>query len=60
MVYRLDLTRGEFLLLEALAKGRTLGTALRAAARRNGRPLSRPAVTRAFRRFTADGILREG
>ena len=58
-VYRLDLTRGEFLLLAALAKGRPLGAALREAARKIGRPLSLPAVTRAFRRFTADGILRD-
>lgn len=60
VVYRLDLSRGEFLLLDALAKGRSLGAALREAARKNGRPLSRPAITRAFRRFTAGGILREG
>jgi hypothetical protein len=58
-VYRVDLGREEFLLLGALAKGRTLGASLRDAARRNGKPLSPPAVTRAFRRFTAEGLLRE-
>jgi hypothetical protein len=59
-VYRLDLTREEFLLLGALAKGQTLGTALRAAARAGRRPLSPRAVTRAFRIFTAEGLLQEG
>ena len=59
-VYRLDLTREELHLLGALAKGRTLGAALRAAARACGKPLSPRAVTRAFRIFTAEGLLREG
>jgi hypothetical protein len=59
-VYRVDLRREEFLLLGALAKGRPLGTALREAARKNGKPLSPGAVTRAFRTFTAEGLLREG
>ena len=59
-VYRLDLTRGEFHLLRALAKGQTLGAALRAAARADGQPLSPRAVTRAFRIFTAEGLLLEG
>lgn len=59
-VYRLDLTREEFHLLGALAKGRTLGVALREAARKNGKPLSPLAVKRAFRIFTAKGLLREG
>jgi hypothetical protein len=59
-VYRLDLTREEFHLLEALAKGRTLGTALRAAARACGKRLSSRAVTRAFRIFTAERLLNEG
>lgn len=58
-VYRLDLTREEFHLLGALAKGRTLGAALRAAARACRKPLSPRAVSRAFRIFTAEGLLRE-
>jgi hypothetical protein len=58
-VYRLDLPREEFHLLGALAKGRTLGVALREAARKNGTPLSPRAVTRAFRTFTAEKLLRE-
>lgn len=59
-VYRLDLTREEFHLLGALAKKQPLGAALREAARRNGKPLAPRAVTRAFRTFTAEGLLREG
>jgi hypothetical protein len=59
-VYRLDLTREEFHLLGALAKGQPLGAALRAAARACRKPLSPRAVTRAFRIFTAEGLLREG
>ncbi len=59
-VYRLDLTREEFHLLGALAKGQTLGMALRAAARACAKPLSPRAVTRAFRTFTAEDLLREG
>lgn len=58
-VYRQDLTREEFHLLRALAKGRTLGMALRAASRACRKPLSPRAVTRAFRIFTAEGLLRE-
>jgi hypothetical protein len=58
-VYRVDLRREEFLLLEVLAKGRPLGTALREAARRNRKPLTPRAVTQAFRTFTAQGLLRE-
>ncbi len=56
-VYRLELTRQEFHLLGALAKGRTLGAALRAAARAFGKTLEPRAVTRAFRTFTAEGLL---
>ncbi|MFI5119522.1 MAG: putative DNA-binding domain-containing protein [Thermoanaerobaculia bacterium] len=59
-VYRLDLRREEFLLLRAIARGRTLGEALRAAARACGGPLAPRAVTRAFRLFTAEGLLDEG
>ncbi|MCM3876842.1 MAG: putative DNA-binding domain-containing protein, partial [Thermoanaerobaculia bacterium] len=59
-VYRVDLRREEFLLLSALAKGRPLGAALRAAARASRKPLSPGAVTRAFRIFTAKGLLGEG
>jgi hypothetical protein len=59
-VYRLDLTREEFHLLGALAKKRPLGVALREAARKSGKPLAPRAVTRAFRVFTAEGLLREG
>ena len=59
-VYRLDLAREEFHLLGALGKGRTLGAVLREAARKNGKPLPPRAVTRAFRTFTAEGLLREG
>lgn len=58
-VYHLDLTREGFHLLGALAKGRPLGAALREAARRNGRRLAPRAVTRAFRTFTAEGLLRD-
>jgi len=59
-VYRLDLAREEFHLLGALGKGRPLGAALREAARKNGEPLAPRAVTRAFGKFTAEGLLREG
>jgi hypothetical protein len=59
-VYRVDLRREEYLLLGALAKGRSLGAALREAARKSGKPLPPRAVTRAFRTFTAEGLLREG
>lgn len=57
-VYRLDLTREEFHLLGALGRGLTLGEALRAAAQACRKPLSPRAVTRAFRIFTAKGLLR--
>ncbi len=56
-VIRIDLGRAEFHLLSALATGRPLGSALRDAARRNGKPLSAPAVLRAFRTFTAQRLL---
>ena len=59
-VTRLDLTREEFRLLGALAEGQTLGAALRRAVRKGGRPMSPRAVTRAFRTFTSEGLLREG
>jgi hypothetical protein len=59
-VYRVDLRREEFLLLSVLTKGRPLGAALRTAARACREPLSPQAVTRAFRIFTAEGLLREG
>ncbi|MDL2716235.1 MAG: DNA-binding domain-containing protein [Acidobacteriota bacterium] len=59
-VYRVELRREEFLLLGALTKGRPLGAALREAARRNGKPLSPAAVTRAFRTFTAERLIGEG
>jgi hypothetical protein len=58
VVYRLDLSRGEFHLLAALAAGAPLGKALRLSARRTGRPLSPAAVRKAFRTFTSEGILR--
>jgi hypothetical protein len=58
-VSRLDLTREEFRLLGALSTGRPLGAALRGAARKGGKPLSPRAVTRAFRTFTSEGLLRE-
>ncbi len=57
-VCRLNLTRGEFHLLSALAGGAPLGKALRLAARRAGRPLAPSAVRRAFRIWTSEGILR--
>ena len=57
-VYRLDLSRGEFHLLSALAAGETLGKALRLASRRAGKPLSPAAVRKAFRLWTSEGILR--
>jgi putative DNA-binding protein len=59
-VHRLDLTREEFHLLGALAKGQTLGAALRSAERACRKRLSPRAVTRAFRTFTAEGLLHEG
>jgi hypothetical protein len=58
VVYRLDLGRGEFHLLAAIAGGAPLGKALKAAARKAGRPLSPAAVRRAFRLFTSEGLLR--
>jgi hypothetical protein len=58
-VYRVDLGREEFFLLSALAKGQPLGVALRAAARALRTSLSPRAVTRAFRIFTAKGLLGE-
>ncbi len=58
VVHRLDLTRAEFHLLSALAAGAPLGKALRLAARKAGRPLSSAAVRKAFRIWTAEGILR--
>lgn len=58
VVYRLDLTRGEFHLLSALAAGEPLGRSLRLAARKAGRPLSPAAVRKAFRIWTSEGILR--
>lgn len=58
VVYRLDLTRGEFHLLSALAAGQPLGKALRLAARKAGKALSPAAVRRAFRVWTSEGILR--
>jgi hypothetical protein len=58
VVYRLDLTRGEFHLLSALAGGQPLGKALRIAARKAGEPPSPAAVRKAFRVWTSEGILR--
>lgn len=57
-VYRLELSRGEFHLLSALASGQPLGKALRLAARKAGKPLSPAAVRKAFRVWTSEGILR--
>jgi hypothetical protein len=56
-VYRLELGRGEFRLLSALAAGQPLGTALRLAARTGPRPLSAAAVRQAFRIWTSERIL---
>jgi hypothetical protein len=58
VVHRLDLSRGEFHLLSALAAGESLGKALRAAARKAKSPLSPAAVRKAFRLWTSEGILR--
>ncbi|MBK9062246.1 MAG: putative DNA-binding domain-containing protein [Acidobacteria bacterium] len=58
VVYRLDLSRGEFHLLAALAAGESLGKALRLAARKARSPLSPAAVRKAFRIWTSEGILR--
>lgn len=58
VVYRLDLTRGEFHLLSALAAGQPLGKALRLAARKAGGALSPAAVRKAFRVWTSEGIIR--
>ncbi len=58
VVYRLDLTRGEFHLLSALAAGEPLGKALRLAARKAGKSLSPAAVRKAFRVWTSESILR--
>jgi hypothetical protein len=59
VVYRLDLSRGEFHLLSALAAGQPLGNALRIAARRAGKAPSPAAVRRAFRVWTSEGIIRD-
>lgn len=58
VVHRLDLSRGEFHLLSALAAGETLGRALRLASRKAGKPLSPAAVRKAFRVWTSESILR--
>lgn len=58
VVYRVDLSRGEFHLLSALAAGEPLGKALRLAARKAGKALSPAALRRAFRVWTSEGILR--
>ncbi len=58
VVYRLDLTRGEFHLLSALAGGEPLGKALRLAARKAGKALSPAAIRKAFRIWTSEEILR--
>jgi hypothetical protein len=58
-VYRLNLGRGEFHLLSALAAGDPLGKALRLSARKAKTPLSPAAVRRAFRIWTSEGILRD-
>lgn len=58
VVYRMDLSKGEFHLLSALAAREPLGRALRLAARKSGKPLSPAAVRKAFRVWTAEGILR--
>jgi hypothetical protein len=58
VVYRLDLSRGEFHLLSALADHEPLGKALRLAARKAGKPLSPAAVRKSFRLWTSEGILR--
>ena len=58
VVHRLDLTRGEFHLISALAAGQPLGKALRLAARKTGKALSPAAVRKAFRVWTSEGILR--
>ena len=58
VVYRLDLSRGEFHLLSALAAGETLGKALRLSARKAGKALSPAAVRKGFRVWTSEGILR--
>ena len=59
-VRRLDLTAPAFDLLSALSRGRSLGSALRAARRRHPRSFHEHAVARLFRRLTASGILRAG
>jgi hypothetical protein len=59
VVYRLELTRGEFHLLTALAAGRPLGGALLLAARKAGKALSPAAVRRAFRVWASEGIIRD-
>jgi hypothetical protein len=59
VVYRLDLSRGEFHLLNALAAGAPLAKALRLAARKAGKALSPAAVRKAFRVWTSEGILRD-
>jgi hypothetical protein len=58
VVYRLDLSRGEFHLLAALTAGEPLGKALRLAARKAGKALSPAAVRKSFRVWTSEGILR--
>jgi hypothetical protein len=58
VVYRLDLSRGEYHLLTSLAAGEPLGKALRLAARKAGKALSPAAVRKAFRVWTSEEILR--
>ncbi len=58
VVWRQDLTRGEFHLLSALAAGEPLGKALRARGAQGRQAALAAAVRRAFRIWTSEGILR--
>jgi hypothetical protein len=55
-VYRQDLTKPAFGLLRDLAAGKKLGAALRAAARRGGRPPGEDQLFRWFREWVAGGM----
>jgi hypothetical protein len=55
-VYRQDLTRPAFGLLQDLVAGKTLSAALRAASRRGGRPPGEDQLFRWFREWVAGGM----
>jgi hypothetical protein len=58
-VYRLDLTRTAYDLLQDLAAGRSLGEAVSSAARRGRRPAKEDELFRWFREWVSAGIFRK-